>query len=145
MKKALPIIAVLLFSAFLTRAASAELFKIDEARIHTELAGLTELENYLADNAGLTLSGLIAEDNLIAGNVNASASLLSGLSALNGPPLGIPAFAWGCCLGLPGIAVVYFVTEDRDQTRKALWGCVVGSLLGTVSYVVYYGVVLSAW
>ena len=54
------------------------------------------------------------------------------------PPLGIPSFWWGFCIGVWGIAVVYFVTEDRDETKLAFKGCVVGTLVYVVLYVGFY-------
>ena len=48
--------------------------------------------------------------------------------------LGIPSFCWGGCCGIAGLAIVYFVTENKDETVKALWGCVAS----TVIYVAVY-------
>ena len=56
---------------------------------------------------------------------------------MDDPPLGIPSFLWGMCLGLPGLAVVYFVTEDDEETKKALWGCLVSVAVYGVLYVLY--------
>jgi hypothetical protein len=58
--------------------------------------------------------------------------------------LGIPSFAWGACLGVAGIAIVYFVADDRDETKKALIGCAVveGGLF--VVYVIVWVLILGS-
>ena len=50
------------------------------------------------------------------------------------PPLGIPSFVWGLCCGFAGIGIVYFTTEDTDQTKLALYGC----MTTTIVYVILY-------
>mgnify|MGYP007051326105 FL=1 len=53
----------------------------------------------------------------------------SSLSAVKDMPL-VSGFWWGCCLGVIGLAIVYFVTDhDKDQVRKALFGCLIATLL----------------
>jgi Na+/proline symporter len=54
------------------------------------------------------------------------------------PPLGIPSFWWGCIIGVWGIAVVYFVTEDKEETKQALKGCIIGTLVWVVLYFGFY-------
>ena len=39
-------------------------------------------------------------------------------------PVDIPSFIWGCVAGPVGVLVVYLVTEDNDETKKALLGCI---------------------
>lgn len=58
------------------------------------------------------------------------------------PPLGIPSFLWGCCLGVSGLIVVYIVTDnDREEVKKALNGCLVS---GVVVIALYAIAILSA-
>jgi hypothetical protein len=67
---------------------------------------------------------------------------LGVLSTLRGePPLGIPSFAWGACFGVAGIAIVYFVSDDRDETKKAFTGCVVVQGVVVLIYIVYVVIV----
>lgn len=110
---------------------NADLFKVDDQEINAEFAQLNELEQFVEANEGLTLSEININNPLLQ-NLNNSSDILGVLSTLRGePPLGIPSFAWGACFGVVGIAIVYFVTDDREESKKALTGCVVveGALL----------------
>ena len=128
----------LLFTALLALAfnmgnatENADLFKVDDQEINAEFAQLNELEQFVEANEGLTLSEINTNNPLVQ-NLNNSSDILGVLSTLRGePPLGIPSFAWGACFGVAGVAIVYFVSDDRDETKKAFKGCVIveGSLL----------------
>ncbi len=106
-------------------AENAELFKVDDQEINAEFAQLNELEQFVSANEGITLAEINPSNPLVQ-NVNNSSDILGILSTLRGdPPLGIPSFVWGACFGVAGIAVVYFVADDRDETKKAFIGCAV--------------------
>jgi hypothetical protein len=116
---------------------NADLFKIDDQEINAEFAQLNELEQFVEANEGLTLSEINTNNPLVQ-NLNNSSDILGVLSTLRGePPLGIPSFAWGACFGVAGIAIVYFVSDDRDETRSALTGCVVVQGVALLIYIVY--------
>lgn len=132
-------LAIFISSAVL--ANSQEMFKIDETVMNTELHELYQLENFLVGK-DLTFSSLADEDYFLSKNIIGTTNGLHTIIGLSEPPLGISSFLWGFCLGIPGIAIVYFVSEDSDETKKALWGCVAGSLLYTVVYVGYYALVI---
>lgn len=132
-------LAILITSALF--ANSQEMFKIDETVMNTELQELYQLENFLVGK-DLTFSSLADEDYFLSKNIIGTTNGLHTIIGLSEPPLGISSFLWGFCLGIPGIAIVYFVSEDSDETKKALWGCVAGSLLYTVVYVGYYALVI---
>jgi hypothetical protein len=72
---------------------------------------------------------LLAKPELMEGILlNNSTNLVS----LKGDdlPLGIPALVWGFCCTVPGLALVYFQTDnDKEQVQKAAIGCVVGSIV----------------
>ena len=59
--------------------------------------------------------------------------LLSNTDANFAPTKNMPlvgGFWWGCCLGVVGLALVYFITDhDKDQVRKAFLGCVVATVI----------------
>ena len=148
-KKKLHFMKKLLFTALLALAfnmgnatENADLFKVDDQEINAEFAQLNELEQFVEANEGLTLSEINTNNPLVQ-NLNNSSDILGVLSTLRGePPLGIPSFAWGACFGVAGVAIVYFVSDDRDETKKAFKGCVIveGALL--VAYVVIWVVIL---
>jgi hypothetical protein len=114
-------------------AGNADMFSYDRDQLNKEFTDLNMLENYVKVNEGITLTSLMDENH----------PLITGISFVNPfdltmpfsePPLGIPSFWWGCIIGVWGIAVVYFVTEDKDETMQALKGCVIGTLVGVILY-----------
>ncbi len=60
------------------------------------------------------------------------------------PPLGIPSFIWGFCLGVVGILIVYLTTEDTEEAKKALLGCVIANALWLILYLVLWGAVFAS-
>jgi len=60
------------------------------------------------------------------------------------PPLGIPSFLWGFILGVIGILIVYLITENGDETKKALWGCLAFTVLWVVLYFVLFASMFGA-
>ncbi|HOY48888.1 MAG TPA: hypothetical protein PL185_03500 [Flavobacteriales bacterium] len=118
-------------------AESADLFKVDDQEINTEFAQLNELEQFVNANEGITLEEINPSNPLVQ-NVNNSSDILGILSTLRGDaPLGIPSFVWGLCLSWVGVLVVYFVADDRDETKKAFTGCAVNAGLYIIWIVVY--------
>ena len=105
-------------------SANADLFELNEQEISTEFAQLNELENYVNANEGVTFSAMDETSPLLQ-NVSSSNSGLGVVSSLAEAPLGIPSFLWGFCFNVAGVAVVYFVSDDREETRKAFIGCAV--------------------
>lgn len=48
--------------------------------------------------------------------------------------LGIASFCWGGCYGIAGLAIVYFVTDNKYGAVKALWGCIASTVLYVAVY-----------
>lgn len=120
-------------------------FDYDHNALEAAFYELNELDSYLEQNEGLSYEDLQAAGNiLIAGIGDISTPL--GLPADGDElPLGIPAFWWGCVLGWVGLLVVYVLTDkDKDQTKKALTGCLISTGAGVVLSVVYYVWILGA-
>ncbi|MFN5370973.1 MAG: hypothetical protein ACK5B6_05865 [Bacteroidia bacterium] len=105
-------------------AADAALFDVNEQELSTEFAQLNELEQYVNANEGVTFSSMDANNPLLE-NVSAGNSALGVVSSLAEAPLGIPSFLWGFCFNVAGVAIVYFVANDSEETRKAFIGCAV--------------------
>jgi hypothetical protein len=149
MKKLLSIALVLVLTLTgRVMASDAELFKVDDQKINSEFADLNKLENYVNANEGVTLEEVQANNVNVLDGLNENPESFQGMgSTLRGggdSPLGIPPFVWGCVLGWVGILIVYFVAEDREMTKKAFYGCLVGGLVGGVIYVIYFFLVLSS-
>lgn len=105
-------------------SANAELFQVNEEELNVEFAQLNDLESFVNSNEGITLSSMESNSPLLQ-NVTPTGDALGMLSTYGEPPLGIPSFLWGFCFNVAGVAIVYFVADDRDETRKAFIGCAV--------------------
>lgn len=118
-----------------------ELFSYDRASVEQSMSNLTALE-VIVETENVSLEQLrTAEPEL-------SRNLVYGeryFSSVFESPLGLPSFLWGCLLGVFGILLVYIITQDSEETKKALWGCVVGSLAGCVIYIAYYIFILGIY
>lgn len=136
MKKILLSLLLATASCFASMAGNAEVFNLDEQEINAEFAQLSELEQFVNANEGITLSEISAANPLLA-NVGNAADILGILGTLSDPPLGIPSILWGFCFGVVGIAVVYFVSDDREETKKAFIGCAIAGGIYIVFWVVY--------
>lgn len=149
MKKILLTVCTSLFVFLFASANNADLFTYDVEAVDQELAQLQSLEDYVCVNPGITLTDMQSENNgLLAGmNLNTNTG---GFPFLSGePPLGIPSFLWGCILSWVGILVVYLVTDnDKDETKKALMGCLVNAgaiIIWEIFWVVVWGNALFAF
>lgn len=125
-------------------ASDADLFNYDKATVNQELQDLQSLENYVNSNPGVTLTDLKLDNNQLVSELNISAGNLGSFFASIEPPLGIPSFLWGCVFGVVGVAVVYFVADDKEETKKSFKGCVVGTLSATLLYVLFFVVLFSS-
>lgn len=117
-------------------SVNESVFNLDEDALNSAMQELNELENYLALNEGTSYNDLLASGSELIANVSNSSSPM-GMAQEGEAPLGIPAFLWGCVLGWVGLLVVYIVTDnDKAQVKKALIGCLVGTGVWVVVYVV---------
>ncbi|MDT8401416.1 MAG: hypothetical protein RQ743_06955 [Bacteroidales bacterium] len=120
-------------------------FSIDENDMDMALSELNELDSYLSMNEGVSYADLEASGSDLIVNISDISAPL-GLAQEGEPPLGIPAFWWGCLLGWVGLLLVYIMTDqDKAQTKKAFTGCLISSIAGLVLYGVYYGLVIGTW
>lgn len=100
-----------------------EALKYDEKAINAEFEKLNKLETYVNTNEGTTLADV--QETELTKDLKLDTNVTSTVAA-GDLPLNIPAFWWGCVLGLVGVLVVYIVTDqDKDQTKRALYGCLV--------------------
>ena len=126
------------------KTVSVEIPSIDESvlslnddALNQAMEKLNQLDNYLDQNEGVTFNELKDSGSDLIANVSDSVSPM-GMAQDDDSPLGIPAFLWGCVLGWVGLLIVYLVTDgDKTQTHKALIGCLVGTGVWVVFYVVY--------
>lgn len=112
-----------------------EFASFNESEFMAEFDELKNLEDFLelGDASYADVSEI--SENLVL-NVNTASVLPFEAGTESGPALGIPSFLWGCVFGWVGLLVVYLITENKDETKKALTGCVVSGVVGIVIYVV---------
>jgi hypothetical protein len=144
MKKLLLVLVTGLCFTVYSNAKNADLFNYNKEVVNKELSDLQTLENYVSANPGTTLTDLQANNNELASKLNLNTTDLSGFMASFEPPLGVPSFLWGCVFSVAGVAVVYFVADDKEETKKAFKGCVVNGVTYLVIYVIYYVIVIAA-
>jgi len=139
MKKLL-LFASIMLAVFSTRAIAgdAQLFDLNEDKINAEFTELNELEKFVTEHDGITLSQLRESNNALVLNLNLSNNGIAGLMMFEEPPLGIPSFIWGFCLGWVGLLVTYLVADDKEETKKALIGCLVGTATWVIVYLILW-------
>ncbi|MFW5804855.1 MAG: hypothetical protein ACOCWG_06455 [bacterium] len=126
-------------------AGNSDVFSFDKNKVEAELAELTELESFVEANQSVTLTDLMASGHALVAGLNLNMADPSGLLfGLGEPPLGIPSFLWGCVFGVVGLAIVYFVTDDKEETKKALWGCITASAVSLVVSIIWMVVAAAA-
>ncbi|MDQ3192435.1 MAG: hypothetical protein M3Q58_12650 [Bacteroidota bacterium] len=120
MKKITFIITLLIFSFSFQINASNNLFDLDYDLVNSELADLTELENYLTQNGVVSLSELTTSNNLILNKVNISndLSLLSPSGmAFSLEDMEWGSFIWGFCCWPIGLFTVV-LNDNKDTNHK---------------------------
>ena len=110
--------------------------------INQEFAALNRVESFVNTNENVDVSKI--EEMGLLNNIKLDTNTNTSILMDDKLPLNIPAFAWGCFLGWIGILIVYLTTEDKEQTKKALYGCLVSGGVVAVIYIVYIIVVVSA-
>jgi hypothetical protein len=139
------------FSVYAGNISASEVFdesvfSYDEDLLAEAMSELEELDSYIETNEGITFSDLENEGSLLIANMESNATPM-GMADGDGtePPLGIPSFLWGCVFGVLGILIVYIVSEnDKEEAKKAMWGCLASTVVWVVVYVVYAAAVTTA-
>lgn len=122
--KSLILAGTFAFAGFAANAGNASLFSYDKAAVSAKMNNVNAVETYVNQNAGVTVSTMNAEGQQLTAAANLSEENSLSSSLLDGPG-GIPSFLWGCVLGPFGLLIVYLVTQDSDETKKSLYGCLV--------------------
>lgn len=139
MKKILSLICVMALSFSI--AFAAEPTNYDSQQINSEFEQLNKIENYVQANGDVTLSDIEKNNANLLEGINLEADAMATIASKELPG-GIPAFWWGCILTVLGVILVYVLTDnDKDQTKKALFGCLVTGG-AWILYIVVWGVIL---
>lgn len=94
-----------------------------------EFEKIQKIEAFVEANPEVTLADLQKSNSELLSNVELlDETSTTTLNAVKDMPL-LGGFWWGCCLGVIGLALVYFITDnDRDQVKKAFIGCLIATL-----------------
>lgn len=107
-------------------AGKSELFNYNRAEVETIFTDLDELESYINLNEDVTLSSLYSANSDLA----YTGPGMYVPPFMIEPPLGIPSIIWGVVFGPVGVVLVYYLTdEDKEEAKKALYGCIAGGVL----------------
>jgi hypothetical protein len=138
-----------LFALSQVFAGEGNEFTVDRSKIKKEMSNLNDLETYVNQHEGITAEEIKSEALVNPEMKNLAQILNEDL------PLGIPSFWWGfgagcvgaasfygaCWLGLGAVFFVYFMTdENKEEAKKALWGCLAGTAVGILLYFVVFTV-----
>lgn len=119
---------LLSFFATTTFAATTDL-DYQAMDVKNEFSKVDKLEKYLAEHPDVTLEELKQTKPELLKGFDLVANTDTNFAPTKEMPL-VGGFWWGCCLGVVGLALVYFITDhDKDQVRKAFWGCVIATVL----------------
>lgn len=120
-------------------------FTLDQDALDVALSELIELDNFLAQNEGVLYADMEAEGNVLISDISDISAPL-GMAPASDDLLGIPAFWWGCVLGWIGLLLVYILTDqNKEETKKAFNGCLVGTAVSVAFTLVYYLVIYEAY
>lgn len=112
---------------------------MNEQSINSEFEKLNKLEQFVNTHEGTTFEDV--KDSELTKDLNLDTNVTNTVAS-GDLPLNIPAFWWGCVLSWVGVLVVYLVTDkDKDQTKKALMGCLVSAAVWVLYYIVVLGVI----
>lgn len=92
-----------------------------------DFSALEQIETVVAQE-GLDMEALQAHHQSLASSVEWAPESTVSFVAKEMPL--VSGFWWGCCLGIVGLALVYFITDnDKAEVKNALIGCVVSTLI----------------
>jgi hypothetical protein len=124
MKKIFILVFIILLSASPAMAGTSDLFIYNKSKVDQELALLNDLEVFVSNNPGISLLQMQKENNSLLRELNiTSGGYGESVMQLGQDPLGLPAYFWGCSLGLLGVLIVAAVSDDAGDTHQALRGC----------------------
>lgn len=110
-------------------------FSYDSEKVNSSLSALNNLEAMHHASPNVSFDDLI-QDARFEG-ISIDKGTVYGHANSGDLPV-LPAFWWGCILGVIGILIVYLITEDSSQTQSALWGFLIGWGAGCILYVLIW-------
>lgn len=125
MKYLLSLSAILLCSTIAFANPDAEVF----SQPTYEFEQLDQIESFIDKNQGISLNELKTSHADVLGSVTLIEDTGATLNITKEMPI-LGGFWWGCCLGIIGLALVYFITDnDKLEVKNALIGCIISTLV----------------
>jgi len=123
--------------------AVADLFTFDEKKLEAEFEELVKIENLVRENPTATLDELILISPDIEKHLSYYTIPFHDNYEIKAPGK-FPSFwftlifssvgtytLYGAVAGPIAVGIVYFSThKDKIETKKAIWGCVTGTIIG---------------
>lgn len=129
MKTKLNLLLILLLGITLSGFAATADLEYKEQTIDDEFAKVEKLEQYLAAHPEATLETVKKTNPELLQGFDLIETTETNFLPSKEMPV-VSGFWWGCCLGIVGLGLVYFITDnDKDQVRQALWGCIIATLI----------------
>lgn len=127
MKKIIFFLLMFVGLTSIIQAKTTELFDLDREKLTIEMEQLNKLENFVIQNNNASLAEIMQQNSFLLKNQNSENSLK--LTYDDGP-LGMSAFALGCCLGPIGLAVLLSSdSASGEEIAQGFFGCVIPSAL----------------
>ncbi len=123
-------------------ANSVNVFEYDANKIQRELSNLDLIDAFLEAN-DMSYTDLVQTNTSMASTLTFGQTGAFGIQIME-PPLGIPSIIWGAVFNWPGIVLVYLITEDNEETKKAAYGCIGGTVLVVGCWVGYVFLIVGA-
>jgi len=129
------LIAFILVAISTGAMAHEDVFSYHSKEVKDQLAPLSYLEQLHHENPTKSFDQLVQDNHL--DNYNFAETSLYSSSILEPMPA-FPAFWWGCLLGFVGIVIVYLVAQDKEEVKRALWGCFTNGLFLVFVYSAFF-------
>lgn len=145
MKKLLLLALLFLPIGFISAIeVNADLFTYDEEKVAKAFEKLDQLEQIIMANPEASVQEIANMYPYFADQEQANVLTPYSLAEINAPgnfssfwftftlsAVGFSFFPYGAIAAPVSVIIVYFSADrDKKETKKAIWGCVTGSLLG---------------
>lgn len=115
-------------NAPITQSDILSVTDFNESEIYDAFADVSDLDQYLALNDNKTFTDISQKNGTLLNGI-ASSTTLPLTASSDELVLGIPSFLWGCVFNVAGMVVVYLVLENKEETKKALYGCIASTVV----------------
>lgn len=138
MKKIVIILLCLLCTRQTITASEYADFQIDESQCKAQLEAISALEATIATRGDVSYATLQAENSHLLGQAAVAATLETSIVRRDRMPIA-PSFVWGLCLGVAGLAAVYFVTQKNRDIVWAAVGCTMSTVIFGLGWLGIFG------